>query len=79
MVEESNEKYADVEILSRVYICVSCGYRYKQEDKYCMECGDDAAHLHVNMNVRPVKSIEFIDFSLIKVEENDTCTLVSKE
>lgn len=62
-----------------IVTCATCGYLYKNDEKYCHGCGDDEVHIDRTIFIRPHVAVENIKFNVVISKENGICTLVSKE
>ena len=63
----------------KVVTCASCGFLYKNGEKYCRGCGDDEVDIHLEIYVKPIISARFIELKFIVNEEKGECTFHSKE
>lgn len=62
-----------------IVTCSTCGYLYKNDEKYCHDCGDDEVHVDRTVIIKPHAAIEYITLNFVIDKENGECTLVSKE
>lgn len=76
--EKSNKWYTDWKEY-KIVTCASCGFLYKNGEKYCHDCGDDMMDIHLEVYVKPIMSVEFIELKFAISKENGECILVSKE
>ena len=76
--EKNNKRYIDRKEY-KVVTCVSCGYLYKNGEKYCPDCGDDEININLEIYIKPILPARFIELKFILNKENGDCTFHSKE
>lgn len=78
MAEEKSKWYTEWKEYKAV-TCASCGFLYKNDEKYCHDCGEDEVNINLEIYVKPIKSVEFIELNFVLNKENSECTFHSKE
>jgi hypothetical protein len=78
MAEEKGKWYTEWKEY-KVVTCASCGFLYKNGEKYCHDCGDDGVDISMEIYVTPIKPVRFIELNFVIDKENGECTFHSKE